>query len=149
VFGVTLDDFRSRTCATAACWRREQFTDGGVNVRLGQGWKAFMLEEHCANKHGCVKRGVGEYNDAIAVHEQDSNITFRVIEAKSSGSLADSLAQLQKGADYLDQAIGNVRAEFTAEVHTRPRPATSVRVPKHIEIRSRRRRVQVEVMSSG
>lgn len=57
-----------------------------------------MIEEHCSNNHGCVSKRVGEYNDAIGIYQQDSNITFRLIEAKSSASLADALPQLQKGA---------------------------------------------------
>lgn len=146
---MNLGEFKSRTCPADACWRDRTFLDGGVRVDLGTGWKAFMIEEHCANKHGCVRRGVGEYNDAIGVHEQNSNITFRVIEAKSSGSLADALPQLQKGADYIDRAIGNERALFRAEVHTLPHPHTSVRATKFIEIKSRGLRVPVEVVSSA
>jgi hypothetical protein len=146
---VNLHEFRSRTCQNAACWRSETFTDGGVNVQLGAGWKALMIEEHCANQHGCVGHRVGQYNDAIAIHEQDSNITFRVVEAKSSGSLSASLRQLQKGADYLDAAIeNNVHAKFRAEIHTLPGPDISVRVGKYITIRSRGCRVTVELMSS-
>ena len=145
---MNLDDFKERTCSKDACWRDQGFRDGGVIVSLGTGWKAFMVEQHCANEHGCVRRAVGEYNDAIGVHEQDSNITFRLIEAKSSASLADALPQLQKGADYLDRAIGAVRAKFSAEVHTRPQPKTSVRVTRHIEIRSRRHRVPVQIVAS-
>jgi len=145
---MELADFKARTCAKAACWRRENFTDGGVIVRLGTGWRAFMIEQHCANKHGCVKERVGGYNDAIGVHEQDSNVTFRVIEAKASGSFADSLPQLQKGADYLDGTVGSIHAKFTAEIHTLPQPATSVRVRKSIKIPSRQLRVSVVVKSS-
>lgn len=145
---MNLGDFKTYTCAKDACWRDKTFADGGVTVQLGTGWKAFMIEEHCANKHGCVKNGVGEYNDAIGVHEQDSNITFRVIEAKASGSLSDALSQLQKGADYLDEVIGSLHAKFTAEIHTLPQPAISLRVQKSIQIPSRQERVPVKVMAS-
>ena len=145
---MNIDDFKALACETGACWKCREFTDGGVRVVLGAGWCAFMLDEHCTNKHGCVgaKHRKGEMCDAIGVHEQDNNDRFRIIEAKRGGVASKAMIQLQHGADYLDAAIGPaVKARFTAELHTGPGPASTARAFNSIEIRSRKLRVPVAI----
>lgn len=112
-----------------------------------------MLESHCSNRSRCRRRRrgnrhsrSGEFCDAIAIFGQDSNTTYRLIEAKSDGSLAHARSQLQKGADYLDPLATDAQDRFTAEVHAKAGPKVTARAQKYVLIRSRGERVPVQIL---
>jgi hypothetical protein len=148
---VKLKDAKTALCPNQRCWRCRGFTDGGITVALGIGWCAFMLEEHCANKRKCMGAAgrKGEMCDAIAVHMQDSNDIFRIIEAKRGGLASKAMIQLQRGADYLDAAVGpTVKAQFTAELYMGPGPRTTARAFSSVKIRSRSLVIPIKVITT-
>jgi hypothetical protein len=146
---VNLEEFKQATCAKPACWERESFVEGGVQVDLGSGWNAFMLDRHFANKHRCVgARGrKGELCDAIALPDQNPNRKYRLIEAKAGGLSSKAARQLQNGAAYLEGIIGKCRRNrLTAEVHTGSAVAVTAKRRRFLEFNDASLRVPITVI---
>jgi hypothetical protein len=114
-----------RVCAKQSCWESERFTDGPVTAELGPGWECLMADRHFSNKHRCVSRREGGFCDGIAIHRQSPARGVRLIEAKASGSVAQSRAQLRQGAELVVE-LGGAQCPMTAECHTEVVPRNTL-----------------------
>ena len=157
---MNVKEFKEATCPKSACWARESFKDAGIQVNMGSGWNAFLIDSHFSNKHKCLskrktrkpgKKGTreGGFCDAIGIPDQNQNCRFRLIEAKAGGMSSTAAEQLQRGADYLESIIGHCRKiRLTAEIYTDSLPAVTSRRRSHVKLCSGKMRVPIEVRSA-
>lgn len=157
---MNFEEFKQASCAKPACWARESFEDAGIEVNLGSGWNAFLVDDHFANKHRCIKqrrsrkagkKGTrqGGFCDAIGVPDQNPSCRYRLIEAKAGGMSSTAAEQLQRGADYLESIIGKCRkVKLTAEIYTDSLPAVTNKRRSHVKLCGGKVRIPIEVRSA-
>lgn len=157
---MTFKEFKRAVCPKPSCWARESFEDAGIQVNMGSGWNAFLIDNHFSNKHRCLSHGKarrpgkkgtreGGFCDAIAVPDQNPNCRFRLIEAKAGGMSSTAAEQLQRGAEYLESIIGQChKVKLTAEIYTGSLPAVTSRRRSQIKLCGGKIRIPIEVRSA-
>lgn len=122
-------ELKARGCARNVCWKHSSFTDGGVKAVLGNGWWAFMADNHFSDANGCLaandeRRGSC---DAIAVFAQRSNRDLRVIEVKTPIDFAEAKPSLRAGVELAVSLPRDTFGAIRVELHVADAPSTSVR----------------------
>jgi hypothetical protein len=129
--GTRLEALLTAGCANKSCWVQGGFRDGGVNVKLGGGWRCFMADWHFSNKFGCLppSKTKGKLCDGVALNVEASNRRVRLVEAKTGPKkIPRSRDQLRTGANMLLSHPEFEAKDMTAECHVKNAPHVSLRL---------------------
>lgn len=125
-------ELKAAGCSERSCWTHESFEDGGVRVRLGNGWWCFMADQHFSNTNHCL--GASEtrqgFCDAIGAFSQGSNREVRVVEAKTPVDFSEAKDSLRYGVEFALRLPSVSRERIRVELHVRGAPRTTARPRK-------------------
>jgi hypothetical protein len=124
-------EIKKHGCSKTACWCHERFTDGGVEVILGNGWWCFLADRHYRNASGCLsdQERTG-CCDGIAAYSQTSSRRIRVIEAKTPSDFPESKDPLRCGVEFSLELPSVTVNDISVELHVRDAPSGTIRPPR-------------------
>lgn len=121
----TETELREQICDEGGCWRRQKFSEAGVEANLGGSWQILLLDDHC---HTCAKPKCGGVCDGVAVYPSELNKRLRLLELKQSlDDLPGAFKQIRKGGERVESALpaGFSGLKVEAELHVRKAPTST------------------------